>query len=246
MVLYDNIGGDSLRTIVKNDNYGLYEEYDDRGNIYYLCIPNNNEIEYEIFCGLNKDNIPNDEIVNNVCNIYDKITKDKKNIIYVGTIIEIANLMEAASDNDGKLYNILLDRIHQTVKHAYENIIKEKLAAISNIITMVKQDEDDTKFINWLESNMPSLIHSVSLRSNNYFDATDTTTEIPIIDTSDNSGGAALTGGPSDGELAQNKGFAKKKVPPKNNHGFGNIVLVIIVLMLALVVGVAVAYILIR
>ena len=250
MLLYSNVGGDSLKNIIKNDNYGLYEEYDGVGNKYYLCMPDNNEVQYEIFCGLSKDNIPSEEIVSSVSSIYDTITKSKKNIIYVDIIVDTNRLIEAAKDNDNPLYNFLLDRIHQTTKHAYETIIKEKRVSINNvIITMVEKDGDDAKFIFWLERNMPNFIHSVSLRhnDNHYYSAIADTLETPIIDTSESGSGNTLAGGPSGGELTQNNGFTKKKVPPKkNNHGFGNIILVIIVLMLALIVGITVAYILVK
>lgn len=245
MVLYISIGGGNLKSIQKNSDYELYLEYDNTGNKYYLCIPCNNEMEYEVFFGLDKDNISNGDIIDGIARTYNQISQKKKNIIYINAIIEINDLVEASRDNDQRLYNVLLDRIHQTIRHAYEVIIKEKLAAINNVITMVKKDDDDTKFIDWLESNMPTYIQSVSLRIDNHHKLDDTV-EVPIVDSSDGGGNILAGGTANSNSLMQNKEFTKKKIPPKNNHGFGNIILIIIVLMIALIVGIGIAYLLIK
>jgi len=246
MVLYDSIGGDSLKAIQKNNDYVLYLEYDNTGSKYYLCIPTGNEMNYQIFFGLDKDNMDSDEIINGIVNTYSNIIEGKKNIIYINSIIGINDLIEAAKDNDQRLYNYLLDKIHQTINHAYEIIIKEKLAVIDSVITMVKKDDDDAKFIDWLETNMPMYIHSISLNIDRPYELDDMN-PLPFVDTSDNGGGNLLTGGIGDSNLlTQNKGVSKKKKPKKNNHGFGNIILIIILLMIVFVVGISIAYILIK
>ena len=227
-----------MEVIFEKDAYKIYEEHDNLGNEYYLCIPNSDSSEYSIFCGLSKDNVSHEKRVSEVFDVYDNISRENKNVIYVDALVEIKKLVEASYDNDQKLYNFLLDGIHETIRHARGSIDSLKASTekkINNVITMVKRDEDDTKFIDWLEINMPNNVNSISLFHNHYSDnVSDVTGELPIVDSEET----------MSKDIQSN--YTKKRIPVKNSYGFGNIILVTIVLTILFAIGIAIAYIIIK
>lgn len=226
-----------MAVVFKNDNYNVNELFDDNGNKYYLCIPTSNLLEYEIYFGFSKDNVSSEENINIISSIYDRITTDNKKIIYLSINVLYDRFHEAGNDNDDKLFEYIYMTLKSVFGHAYDYIIREKVARINQIITAVKQDDDDIKFINWLETKreMFGYIRDISLNNK----------EIFLSDSADEGGGNNLTGVPTADTTSLNSGFVKKKVP-KNNHGFGNISFIILVLIIAFVLGIGAAFIIIN
>lgn len=226
-----------MKAIIENEKYHIYEEYDDTGNKYYLTVPKSNALEYQIYCSLNEGYFPDKEVIDKVCHIFESISKNNNQIVYLHIILNNGELTEAAKDNDNHLYKILLKEVLSTIRHAYQVIIQAKIVGINNKITFISQNKDDTKFIDWLEIMGIIPIDRISL--NNY-------QEFLLNDTSDGNSGASLAGGDIESELTEDKPMVRKKTPPKHSSGFGNIVLIIITLIVALAIGIGVAYILIK
>jgi len=224
-----------MTTLFKNDNYDINELFDDNGNKYYLCIPTNNLLEYEIYFGFSKDNISSEQTINTISSIYDRISSNNNKIIYLSVNFLYDRFHEAGNDNDDKLFEPIYTTLKSVFRDAYNTIIKEKVARINQIITAVKLDDDDIKFIDWLETKreMFGYIKEISLSDNSL-----------LMDTTDEGGGNSLIGVSSD-SITQNNSFVKKKVP-KNNHGFGNISFIILVLTIAFILGIGSAFIIIN
>ena len=226
-----------MKAIIENEKYHIYEEYDDTGNKYYLTVPKSNALEYQIFCSLNEDYHQDKDAIDKACHIFESISKNNDQIIYLHIILNTGELTEAAKDNDNPLYKMILKKVLSTIKHAYQVIIQEKIAGINNKITFISQNKDDIKFIDWLEIMGIIPIDRISL--NNY-------QAFPLTDTSDDNSGTSLAGGDIESELTENKPKTRIKIPPKHSPGFGNIVLIIITLIVALAIGIGIAYILIK
>ena len=226
-----------MLAIVENEKYKLYEEYDNIGNKYYLTIPNNNALEYQIYCSLNEDT--DTEVLSKVCANYESIIQSNKQAIYLHLILDSGELAEAAAENDSHLYKFMIKKILTSLKHAYQIIIQTKIAGINNEITFINQNKDDKKFFDWIEITGIIPIRCIKLDSElkSYVD-------IPLNDTPNDSGGASLIG--ADIELSENKPLVRKKTPPKNNHGFGNIVLVVLTHIITIACGITIAYLLIK
>ena len=222
---------------IKNEKYHIYEKYDDMGNRYYLTVPESNALEYQMFCSLNEDNQSDKEMLAKAEQIFKNISEYNSQIIYLHIILNNGELTEAAKDNDTPLYKMLLKKVLSTIKHAYQLVIPIKLAGINNKITFISQNSDDTKFIDWLEINQIIPIDRISLKGYQGF---------PLTDSSDDNGGTTLAGGDTEVELTENKPMVRKKIPPKNSHGFVNIILIITTLIITLIIGISIAYILIK
>ena len=231
-----------MKAIIENEKYKIYEEYDNDGNKYYLTIPNNNELEYQFFCSLDESIISDDKILKKTNSIYERIIESNKNAIYVHVILENGQLTEAAKDNDTPLYSFLIKRILKTIKDAYQKAIKEKLAGINNNLTFISQNKDDTKFIDWLEINQVLPINRIALNKN-YEINPDDTIKISFADNYVDNDITNLT----EYEIAkENNSKVKTKKAHKNNHGYGNIILVFTTLIISLLVGITIAYIIIK
>ena len=230
-----------MKAIIENEKYKTYEEYDYDGNCYYLTVPNNNTLEYQIFCSLNETYPQDKETLSKANKLYQKITENNKNVVYVHIILEIGELTEAAKDNDTPLYSFLLKRLLKTTKDAYQKTISEKLAGINNKLTIITQNEDDAKFVDWLEINQVMSINRFSLNKNEQRKLDDNI--LTPFEETNNSSGTPLT---QNSITNENEPKTRKKIPPQNSRGFGNIMIIIITLTISLIVGITIAYTIIK
>ena len=232
-----------MQLLLQNDDYKICEEFDNNGNRYLLCIPNAESLEYKICCSLNDNYLSPGDMLLKASNIYATILKKNKNLVYAHMILDTDELKEAALDNDNPLYTMLLRKILSIIKDAYQVTIKEKLAAISNKLGFVSQNEDDQKFLDWVEINQALPIERINLGNNFSHRVDEFEPELPFIDSSEG-GGNLLSGGSN--EYANDKPLVKTLKPASNNHGFGNMIMVIITLGFIFAVCIGAAYILIN
>ena len=214
-----------MQLLLQNDDYKICEEFDNNGNRYLLCIPNADSPEYKICCSLNDNYLSPGDMLLKASNIYATILKKNKNLVYAHMILDTDELKEAAHDNDNPLYTMLLRKILSIIKDAYQVTIKEKLAAISNKLGFVSLSDDDQKFLDWIEINQALPIERISLGANFSHHVDEFEPELPFIDSGDGGGGNLLSGGST--EYTNDKPLVKT-LKPSNNHGFGNMILVII------------------
>lgn len=221
---------DTFNIFHKESEYKIYELYNNKAESYYLTIPNNDIDTFEIYVAFPKKDISSlsqEEIINEIKEINDLVIKSNPSSIYILPNIKVSELTDAANENDFKLYNELLSHIHTTLSDTYDKIGKHK--NIKQKITFIKQTNSDSKFINWLETNMNNYINSISINSlkrNN-------TKEKEEIK--------------SNNILEQTNPKTKKLTPEKlNNHGFSNFINIILLLIICVSVSFIISFFIIK
>ncbi len=221
-----------------NNHYSIYEINPSKDTIYYLSIPNRNFDYCQLYLGFAKNdlNSPDKEtIINEITTITDIVFGNDTEAIYIHLNIPNNRLTEAANVNDNFLYEQLLSTIHQITSNCYQTINENNNVTISNTLYLIKQDNEDIKLINWLE-----------LRLNNFVVGIDINKLKANIQT--NEGGGTPKGFSGNGIAntnTKNNVLVKKLVPPKaGKHGYTTFTL--IVLIIAIILGIGLAYLLIR
>lgn len=243
----------------QENGYSIYQYHNDYFGVYYLCIPLNHTETYEMFIGFPKKDLkglPKEEIKDEIREISDMIHTINKSGIYAIPTIDLSELEEAAKDNDNKLYNELLKKIQSMTFDINNNLSKTDIhnQSIHQVISIIKQTESDTLFINWLEMNMPNFIHGITLDElkkayyskiisgkvhNNEYDKKNIM-EDPTKEINENQN-----------ELTNTKENSKVRrlVPPKDNnnyHGFNSIQFIILTLIISLIAGISIGYLIIK
>jgi hypothetical protein len=134
-----------MNLIFSLNDYSIY-----KNEKYFLCIPNEPNNYYHIFMGFsNKDlkNIPEEELIKEIRLIGDSVNVAYKNGIYVLPIIPPKQLEEAASENDDRLYNKILNNIIQPITYSIYSQLATQKMRVSHTIKMIKQNDIDTKLV---------------------------------------------------------------------------------------------------
>lgn len=249
----------------QENGYSIYQYHNDYFGVYYLCIPDNHTETYEMFIGFPKRDLrglSKEEIADDIREINDMIHAINKSGIYAIPNIDLAELEEAAKDNDDKLYNELLRKIQSMTFDINNKLNKDDIhnQSIHQVISIIKQTESDTKFINWLEMNMPNFIHSVTLDKlkKAYYSKVisgkvqddkkdmkevmnDPTKELDDSQESDKNNNELTN--------SQKNSKVRKLIPPKDNnnfYGFNSIQFIILTLIIALIIGISIGYLIIK
>lgn len=239
--------------IYNKDGYKIYELYSFEAFIYYLCMPDDNYDMYTIYLGFPKQEFEGankDEIITELREAYGVISKSNSNGIYLVPAISRRELAEAALENDNNAYAKIKDELNSVTYAASHIISASNDCLLDQTITAVKQTDDDTKFIIWLETNYPSFVKGVRLE-NIMSPISLEGEEMMMTGTTDS--GWTTYGGRSDVSLGndhsvintKNNHLAKKLAPPKS-HGFSSMAFIVLVLMLSLILSVELAYYLIK
>ena len=144
----------NLEVILLLKNYTIYKT-----NTYYICIPAYPCNFYHIFMGFSqKDliNLPEEELIKEIRTISDSVNFSYPNGIYVLPIISPKLYQEATSENDDRLYNKLLNTIIQPVTFNIYSLLSSQNTRVSQTIKMIKQNDNDTKFVGWLSIKLGS------------------------------------------------------------------------------------------
>ena len=230
-----------MQLLLQNDDYKIYEIYDNDGNRSFLCIPNNESLEYQICCSLNEDILSPSSMLLKTSNIYSNILKRNKNLIYVHMMVDDGEITDAAHDNDDPLYKALLKKMSTTLDNTYQVLVKDRVAGINNNIEIISFNEDDAKFIDWLEMNNALPISRMNLDANVYYQNDELDLE---LNTSSHEN--ITTNEIIDFDYDLDKSLVNTRKKIAGNYGFGNIVSVIIILAIILAISIGAAYILIK
>lgn len=171
--------------VAKLNGYTIYQFRVDKYN-YFLAIPDEYTDTYQMFIGFPKKDFkdtPKDEIISEIDDIKKMIAGINKNGIYIIPDIPLDMLYEASLENDNKKFEqILNDVIKPIIQDAY-TIMKDygsKDRTINQVINWIKQTESDTKFIQWIEINMPNFAYGITIDDlkNYYYNNKDTSRSI--------------------------------------------------------------------
>ena len=91
-----------------------------------------------------------EELIQEIRRISDSVHIAYPNGIYVLPIINYAFYEEAAKENDNRLYNQLLNKVIQPVTYSVYSLLNNQDMRVSQTIKMIKQNDNDNKFVSWL------------------------------------------------------------------------------------------------
>ena len=170
-----NMSNDNYSLYAKTDTYSIFQCDNDKSN-YYLAIPNEPTDAYQLFVGFPQNDFrysKKEDIINEIHNVKKIIPSINKNGIYILLDIPLDRLEDAALENDNKMFSKLLNNtIQPLISDVYLKLKQydSNEKTIDQLIYFVKQSNNDTKFIQWLEINLPNFIRGISYDEiyNNY------------------------------------------------------------------------------
>lgn len=150
------------------NGFNIMQFENTNGHSYFLCIPNDYVDTYQLFVGFPKKDLryaPKREIVEEINEIAKMLAAINKNNTYLLPNIPVAELEDAAKENDNKKFSRILNTQVQPMLYEANRVLRSYDTAertVNQVINFVKQTESDTKFIQWLEINLPNFIHGVT------------------------------------------------------------------------------------
>jgi len=226
---------DNDNLFFQNEKYSIY-----KCNInnlsYYLSMPNIDVSEYQMFIGLPTENIinlENDKISDIINNINNFIPDTYINGILVLPCIKDTVIEEAAYENDRRLYTKLFNKIHAITNDVY-NKFTENNIKLKEKIFFIKQNDNDSKFIDWLEINMNGFIESIDCKKKQIYFVNDTNQDDDSSITNNNNNTN------SNGNDYNNVKI-KKLTSKKKNSGFSTFSFIIFVLITSIFLGINIA-----
>lgn len=222
------------------DNYTLYEMFTEDAKKYYMCLPTSNQEEYQMVFDFSEEyynSLLESEKISEISKICDLLYTTHFNSIYVLSNITTYDLHEAKEENDSHAYRNLLKKMHEYTYAAYTALDDNKDLRINQTIYIINQTPDDVKLMDWLDLRMPGYFKGIDFRH-------------LLSDTlsTESSGGSALSG-PNNGtsiEQTNNKSNHKVKILVPNKHGFLNITFIAVIIVLSFIIGIGMAYLLIK
>lgn len=233
-----------------NNDYSIYELNANNSHKYYLSMPNKNIDTCQLYIGfptIDMNSFDKEQTIDEI-NKYAKIIhKLDPNGLYLFSNLSFNELKEASNDNDNKLYNILLNKLHFITKDAYDAITINNSVTINSQIYAIKQNSDDTKFIDWLELKLNGFI--IPLTGNKlikeYNKANNTSSNL-VEDTGNSDFGARGFSGNGISNTKSDTKVKKLVKPQSGRKGFSSFSFIILTLILALFMGIGLAYLLIK
>ena len=225
------------KVYLTNSKYTIYEFQDDTK--YYLSIPKEKQEDYQIFVSFpNKDidSLKPEDKEQEIRSINDMLIKTEPNAIYLLCCLSKNEIEEFASYNDSSssFYKRLQHKVLKTLSKTFDNL---KNITYIFPVCLIKQNEFDSKLIDLLEINAGSYLKSIKLTDikQNYYDLifNETMAFQPIDPTS---------GGPT---ISKDNVKVKKLIPP-SKKGFTTIYNISLTILLSLIIGIGIAYLLIK
>lgn len=225
-----------------NNDYSIYELNANNSLTYYLSMPNKDINNCQLYLGfptLEMNTYDNELTITEINKMAEIIHKINPNGIYLFCNLPFNELYEASNDNDDKLYGILFNKLHIITKDAYDAISTNNDVFVNPKILAIKQNNIDTKFVDWLEIRLNDFIDGITYKS--------LLRELTTIQDDGNSdfgtrsnNGGSITNTKSDVKV-------KKLVKPQTGRkGFSSFAFIILILVIALFMGVGLAYLLIK
>lgn len=238
---------------IQDENHLIYK-YDINNISYYLCIPSNKYDSYQMFVAFPTKNInglDKDEISNLINNVNTTTSSISKNSILVIPCIDYSLLEEAAHENDHRLYVRLFNKIHEITNNVYKKIVKEN-SKLEQVIIFIKQNSNDSKFIDWLEINMNGFIKGMNFNNNLSYQFEDNSS-LGIDDTLQDDdwttyGSRGGIGSTNNEKTISNSNIKTKKLAPpkKRSSGFSTFTFITLVLTISTLLGIGIGYLLIK
>ena len=214
------------------------KEVNKKVNTCYICFPANYHEKYQLVIDFPEEyykSLRDEEMIHEIKNICDKIYSNNNNYVYILTNVTTYDLAEAENDNDSPLYNHIFKKIGICISmmlKQYHSIL------VDETIYVNVQTNDDEKLIQWLEIHAP-MYQRLNIDSS-------LNKEINNDDTGWTTMGGIVNGGVSiEASNSVNKPKAKKLALP-NKHGFLNITFIITIILISIVIGVGLAYIIMK
>ena len=204
-------------------------------NNYYICIPNNDKEGYSLYIEFPNKSINYEDktsILEMMNNEREKINDDKA--IYVLPVIPEELIIKEDNVNDDKVYLELVNTIEEICDDVFGNMIQENTLMDQSVhlITDSRYEEDFVDWINIIyvenKPQMKGIFQKERKNIDKNYDATTTNDEENHIEQ----------------EISKPKVRVLDK--PKNNNGFSRIKALVITIILSLIVGISIAYYMVR
>ena len=204
-------------------------------NNYYICIPNNDKEGYSLYIEFPNKSINYEDktsILEMMNNEREKINDDKA--IYVLPVIPEELIIKEDNVNDDKVYLELVNTIEEICDDVFGNMIQENTLMDQSVhlITDSRYEEDFVDWINIIyvenKPQMKGIFQKERKNIDKNYDATTTNDEENHIEQ----------------EISKPKVRVFEK--PKNNNGFSRIQALVITIILSLIVGISIAYYMVR
>lgn len=240
------------------DSYTVYAN-----NGYYMCISDLDNDNYQLFIGFTEkdlNSLPKEEIIMEIRKISQLINSVNSSGIYVLPVISPLELEQAASENDDKKFNDLMTQKIQPITNEIYTRLKSKNKNLHYVINMVKQNDTDRKFIDWLDMKLMrdgidyiQDIEYEKLKENYQRNQKVVSLDREVALAQDNVHTSGIK--PIDRTYenieapSKSNQLVRRLVKPNqqvNSSGFSNIGFIVIVLTIALVLGIAISYLIIK
>ena len=123
------------------EKYLIYKVNNEMAGDYYLCIPNNNISNCQLYIGLfDSDNsdLTNNEIVSMISDVNDMILMMDKGAIYIVPNIDRSTLDELSLTNDQKFYNRFSNEVISPIVRDVYNMLIHNNIKKNNIIQYIQ------------------------------------------------------------------------------------------------------------
>ena len=158
----------------ENDNYTIYTVNSNQNGQYSVVIPKNNIDQISMFVDMNmksdfdsliSNNITKESLIEKINKEYNNIKEKYKEGILVIPMTDITNLTNAVNSNDKQKIFDETKKIGGTTSELYKNLIESGIdkSKINQKITIIEKTETDTKFVDWLKTQMPNFIDGIKL-----------------------------------------------------------------------------------
>ena len=227
-------------------NYSIYKN----GN-YYICVSNKMINNYQMFIGFTgKDlaSLGNVDIVDEIKKVSNLLFSRSDDIIYVLPVLNPLELERAASINDDREYNRILEKILPITNDVYQKFMSMG-KRINDVIGMIRQTDVDQKIIHWIDMKLMAVAHKdciqevdfnnlVNYRNMELFSQMPNQ---PFYDGNADSGGPSMNQDYSGLSNEKQNVLVKKLVKPKHTPtGFSSMKFIVMILSILFLFGVAV------
>lgn len=230
-----------------NLNHLFFQDFSE----FIISTPNNDFNKYKIliyFDNLNfkAENVDIDELITGrLVKKMDKIYREIPNSICVIPTISKKEFNEINEENDNKPYNKLLKDLDKVVTYAYwsikNNLIFEDTMNVDPQIGIIRQSEEDIKFIWWLELQGNKKYKQVEIASPNKKEIIEDNTTLentPITQTTE------VKSPPSRRQAM--KRTRKPKGDGIHSTGYSNMAFIVLVLTISMLMGIGLAVLILK
>lgn len=261
-------------TTLKSSDYTTYVS-----KRYFMAISNSQVNTYQLYMGLSSRDLTSlskEEIIEDCKNVSNLISSIDKTGIYVVPIIPLAELEQAALENDGRAYaNIMIRYVTPIINSIIQNLNRKNKGVVPKV-KMVKQNDMDRKIVSgivleainqsngkpvdWLEEVESENLKQSTFISNAPADnppLEKKNEDIAVDFSSENAptknGGIAPIDRQYENTLTheKNKGYTRKLVKPQGtpqprSYGFSSMKFIIMTLVTSIVLGLSIAFLLLK